>query len=386
MWTQLWFDNHGFVFMRLSILLKKAFVFLVFIGLPVVDLYHTYTSHVFFNMEIAGGHGLEKIANKILIPVHYCFAGRKVYIEQQSGKTLCNIRQKFDYEKQFGIRTLASIAALPLSVPLGYTLKALAMIDSTVRERYHLVCRFIKSGEIPPNNAYYETVGINTKFYLEGDEVECQNYKRRPEDREVLSEDKKGLRAIVDIFTRHKLVFWMDCGTCLGSYRYGGIIPWDFDIDVAILAPDFDRAYYLLKRELDPSLYVVQDWSGRDRPDTYLKVYCKKSHNLIDIFLFKINDKRKTLRAVLSNELSVFLPESWKVRERRYIVDTPFDSVFPLKKGFFDGICVPVPCNTKGYLQARYGENIEPNFIYNEKNGRYEKDIYHPYWQNEYVH
>ena len=368
--------------MRLSILLKKFFTLIVFAGLPIVNIYHQYTSSIFCNMEIAGAKGLERIANKILIPTHYCFAGRKVHIESDR----CNIRQKFNYQKQFFLRTLSSIASLPVTLPVGYILKGIAMIDPKVRARHSAVRKWIRHGNLPNPANYYEAVGINTRFYLQGDEIDCQNYKRRPEDQHVLSEDKKALKAVVDILTKNRLVFWADCGTCLGSYRYGGIIPWDFDIDLAILEPDFDRVYYLLKRGLDSSKYVVQDWSGRDRPDTYLKVYCKKSHSLIDIFCFRVNEKRKVIRSVLSNELNIFLPESWKIRERRYIVDTPFDTVFPLKKGWFDGICIPVPAKTKPYLQARYGENIEPNFIYNERNGRYEKDIYHPYWQNEYVH
>jgi len=372
--------------LRLSILLKKFFTLIVFAGLPLVNLYHEYTSSIFCNMEIAGAKGFERIANTILVPTYYCFAGKKVHIEQVDGKVYCDIRQKFNYQSQFAFKTLAAIAALPVSIPLGYTLKAIAMLDPKVRQRYLITKEWIKNGELPLRETYYKSVGINTQFYLQGEELDCQNYKRRPEDSFVLSEDKRALKAVVDILAQNRIIFWADCGTCLGSYRYGGIIPWDFDIDLAILEPDFDKVYYLLKRGLDSSKYVVQDWSGRDRPDTYLKVYCKKSHTLIDIFLFRINEKNKTIRSVLSNELSIFLPESWKIRERRYIVNTPFDMVFPLKKGYFDGICIPVPAKTKPYLQARYGENIEPNFIYNEKNGRYEKDIHHPYWQNQYVH
>ena len=86
--------------LRVSILLKKFFTLIVFAGLPVVNLYHQYASNVFCNMEIAGSKGLERIANTILVPTYYCFAGKKAHIEKIDGKVYCNIRQKFNYEKK----------------------------------------------------------------------------------------------------------------------------------------------------------------------------------------------------------------------------------------------------------------------------------------------
>ena len=91
------------------------------------------------------------------------------------------------------------------------------------------------------------------------------------------------------------------------------------------------------------------------------------------------------ISSIVSNIDCVFLPESWKIRERRFAIDTPFDVVFPLKKAEFDGIEVFVPAKTKEYLQLRYGENIEPVKLFNEKSGQYEKDLSHPYWQRSYV-
>lgn len=367
-------------------LLKKLIGYIFFVGLPFVDYYHGMTSSIFFNMEVKGARGLEKLANQMLVPSRYVFSGREVeFFTQTDGSLSCDIHQQYSYEPQFAFRTLYSIAALPLSLPLGVVLKALSYMSPTVRKRHDVVKEWIERGVIQSNNAYYASIGIDTQDYLKGEESECLHYFRHSEDLENMKEDRRALQEIVNVLNQHRILFWVDCGTCLGAYRYGGVIPWDFDVDIAILAPDFNNAFRALKK-LDPSKYTIQDWSGRDFPNSYLKVYVKGSHTLIDIYHFKIDPNRKEITTIVSNEKSIFLSQAWKIRERRYKVPTAFHQVFPLKYIHFDGICVPVPNDIKGYLQARYGENLEPNYIYSEVTHQYEKDVNHPYWKLQYAH
>ena len=45
----------------------------------------------------------------------------------------------------------------------------------------------------------------------------------------------------------HNLRFWIDWGTMLGALRHGGIIPWDYDIDVCMFRADYDKLMGLFK-------------------------------------------------------------------------------------------------------------------------------------------
>lgn len=51
--------------------------------------------------------------------------------------------------------------------------------------------------------------------------------------------------------------YWLDSGTMIGAIRHKGYIPWDDDIDVGMLRPDFDRFLHEFYKESDDSRYYV---------------------------------------------------------------------------------------------------------------------------------
>src|SRR5690606_9383215 len=121
----------------------------------------------------------------------------------------------------------------------GSLVKGLGLLFSDGYSRYEKIRKTIDSQAVIPNSDYYRSVGLsmNQEAYL-GPPA----YERHQQAKNHMAEEKAALAEIAAIFKKANIPFWVDCGTCLGAYRYGGIIPWDHDIDISILEPDSDNA------------------------------------------------------------------------------------------------------------------------------------------------
>ena len=58
---------------------------------------------------------------------------------------------------------------------------------------------------------------------------------------EIRKTDIEILDVIAKFCDERKINYWIDCGTLLGAIRHKGFIPWDDDIDLGMLRPDYDR-------------------------------------------------------------------------------------------------------------------------------------------------
>lgn len=64
------------------------------------------------------------------------------------------------------------------------------------------------------------------------------------------------LEVVDSICRKHKLTYWISGGTLLGAVRHGGFIPWDDDIDIELLLPDYNKLLKILEKELPENLYL----------------------------------------------------------------------------------------------------------------------------------
>ena len=68
---------------------------------------------------------------------------------------------------------------------------------------------------------------------------------------EVKAEMLRLLKVVDNICREKELKYWIDGGTLIGAVRHKGFIPWDDDIDISLLKPDYD----ILIKELESGNY-----------------------------------------------------------------------------------------------------------------------------------
>lgn len=151
------------------------------------------------------------------------------------------------------------------------------------------------------------------------------------------------MKDVHDTFDKYGVQYWAEGGTILGILRHGGLIPWDDDIDIAILledCPKFMKAYEELKNKypinLTPSLlkvYVPESW-----------IYDKNvlfGTPTLDIFIMK---KQKDKIITISDGMKLKWP-NWYYYDKE---------LFPLKLYQFGPIKIYGPASCKAYCNRFY--------------------------------
>lgn len=91
---------------------------------------------------------------------------------------------------------------------------------------------------------------IRTLHYFLNELVDIKSVPQATGELSVLqNSDLHMLRIFDAICKKHNFSYWLDYGTLLGAVRHGGFIPWDDDLDVAMLREDYERVLPMLKEE-----------------------------------------------------------------------------------------------------------------------------------------
>lgn len=99
----------------------------------------------------------------------------------------------------------------------------------------------------------------------------------------------ESLMVIDDICRKLNITYFLYGGTLLGAYKYGGFIPWDDDVDIAMSRKDYCAFVKNASRYL-PDNYVIQTpYNEKKSPFSYCKLrlkgtkYIEKFHHKLDI-------------------------------------------------------------------------------------------------------
>ena len=347
-------------------------------GIPVVSSFHAIRESLFLNTKVPNASLLEKIGDFFLTPSQYLFAGKQIVLGASENADF-EVRQRFQYESLHWLKSLASLIAFPLCEGLGTAFKGLAYLSPEVRKHHEKIEKAMKESPIKTHLENYRLKGIENVHCEEF--ISCQGHKRPSHLTRKQKIEIQALKELSELLDEHKIIYWIDCGTCLGAYRYGGIIPWDWDIDISILLPDHDNVKKILSK-LDPEKYQIQDWSSYSKPKTFLKLYIKETKNFIDIYHYQIDEENHKVQYFFTYLESPF-PHSWKKAELKCMKPLKYEEMFPLKKASFDHLTVWAPNNVVAFLQSKYGENLDPTMIWDEELQTYKKVEDHPYYRDE---
>jgi phosphorylcholine metabolism protein LicD len=341
--------------------------------MPLVTTYHAIRENPFLNISREDATGLEQLGDLFLAPSRYLFGGKNVFLVDGTYE----MTPSFNYEKYDLIKSALFVVALPICEVLGCTLKGLSFLSKETRQEYGTIKQSLRDKTLSSKFHVYRRLGISNLHSK--NLAPCLGLVRPTILSEVHQKEVEAFREVSELLNEHGIIFWLDCGSCLGAYRYGGMIPWDSDIDISILSPDHINVRKVLSK-LDSERFQIQDWSSYKYPQTFLKLYLKETKTYIDIYQFDINPENRTLAYFYTFKDSL-IPDSWKRVELAMTKPIPYDTVFPLNKATFDGIVTWVPNQLEAYLHYEFGSNLSPTMVWDEKTQAYLKVKDHPYWK-----
>lgn len=234
------------------------------------------------------------------------------------------------------------------------------------------------------------------------------------------------MKDIDKVCTENHIKYWLYAGTLIGAVRHNGFIPWDDDLDVAMLREDYERFLEVAPKCLG-NRYFIQTWESdpgfalplakvRKNDTIYLEsgsqysnchhglfvdifVYDNLPDGSLDLFLtkicmqlvFRINlikgnntpwiighefDRKKWLKYLPFRVLSCFAPRSmtrklyrWlQVKENGHKTKKVFDTCEPALTGkamdanLFDHVVRYSFEDSSFYIPERYDELLRANY------------------------
>ena len=202
--------------------------------------------------------------------------------------------------------------------------------------------------------------------------------------RKVQLLELKVLKEIKRVCTKHDIKYFLTGGTLIGAVRHKGFIPWDDDIDIAMMRPDYDRFLEIAPKELGPefSLLSIQHdpkigtffskvvlngttYRNIQQPDN-----AKNFGFLVDVLPYDTIYDNKLLAKLYFNWLNFCVVlysmkngyHNGTTKLKRFVAEAMKICFFWVPKGWLRKTIINYPyrlnkkeTNTRAYLSGRYG-------------------------------
>ncbi len=89
---------------------------------------------------------------------------------------------------------------------------------------------------------------------------------------ELQKKEKELLSEFIRICDELELKYYLVCGSALGAVKYGGFIPWDDDIDVALLRGDYEKFCREAQKMLPRHMFLQNYKTDPEFPQIYSKL------------------------------------------------------------------------------------------------------------------
>lgn len=249
------------------------------------------------------------------------------------------------------------------------------------------------------SNSHYELFNILLKHY---------EFKPKGIMKKIQLLNLELVNFIDNICKKYNFKYWIEGGTLLGAIRHNDFIPWDDDVDLAMVRRDYEKLLPMLKHEI--SANGLDNYISVERMDrvnnnnfliSFIKLSFRVNHSLfgfIDIFpydfrkddvginekiynnekrsfykkLFGGKDKCEVIKEYMENlnltldESKFLIPGVDGIRVDMYGFDIiKSDVIFPLKSVKFNNNYYPCPNNSDEYLKMIYGDYLNiPKIIH----------------------
>ncbi|MCT7650476.1 LicD family protein [Aliarcobacter butzleri] len=176
---------------------------------------------------------------------------------------------------------------------------------------------------------------------------------------------------ICKLLEENHISYYIDHGTLLGIIRDEALIPWDTDIDLAVLIEDKEKIETMLKSYLNNFIHPLcktNNWKYKIEKEEIIVEGIKETlYTTFQIFNYSnFQEDEVALELMFRYKRDSII--YWGFCEK--YLKAPLDITLPTKQIFYKGHPINVPNNTMKYLSNLYGDWKTPikNWTYDKYN------------------